>query len=52
MPRWVVQALAIEGRLIDKDSAIAIEILKPDPPVNANGILRQTQVLCQNGLRQ
>ena len=52
MERWIVQGIAIERSLIDKDRPIAIEIAKPGPPVDVNSILGQSQVLCKTGLCQ
>jgi hypothetical protein len=37
----IFEGITIEGRLIDEDRAIAIEIPKPDPSVNGDSALRQ-----------
>ncbi len=39
MLRWIVQGIAVEGCLTDKDRAIAIEIPKPGPPIDVHCIL-------------
>jgi hypothetical protein len=45
--RYVIQSVTIEGSLIDKHGAIAIEILKPNSMVNGHCALWQTQAACE-----
>ncbi len=47
MQGFIAQWVAIEGSLIDKDGAIAVEILKPDSLVDGYSALRQSQVYCE-----
>ena len=41
----IVEGITIEGRLIDKDRANAIEVAKPSPSIDRYGILGQRQVV-------
>jgi len=47
----IVQRIGIEGRLIDKDGPIAIQIAKPNPAIDIHGILRQSQIQHEPDLR-